>query len=169
MSHMTRHGRDERRSKVSHYWSSSRLFAIWRPILRESLPYFICARARRFMILRDSLFRGPLWTPPGGPHPERCPCAGQQILGISGHIKGHIMSKSFKKSRAARARNATRNGEKRDFAQGIAKSEGTVKMTYSIPDFLSRDEDNVTTDSLFGGPARETVYLRPDSERESIS
>ena len=79
------------------------------------------------------------------------------------------MSKSFKKSRAARARNATRNGEKRDFAQGIAKSEGTVKMTYSIPDFLSRDEDNVTTDSLFGGPARETVYLRPDSERESIS
>ena len=91
--------------------------------------------------------------------------AGQQNFGFS----GPRMSKSFKKSRAARARNAVKNGKNRDFAASNAKSEGPVKMTYSIPDFLSRDEANVTTDSLFGGPARETVYLRPGSERESIS
>ena len=41
-------------------------------------------------------------------------------------------------------------------------------MTYSIPDFWSRDEANVTTDSLFGGPARERVYLAGRLEGESI-
>ena len=107
---------------------------------------------------------------PSGAPPVRTPIlrdapAGQQIFGVS----GHRMSKSFKKSRAARARNATKNGKKRVFAPGNAKSEDPVKMTYSIPDFLSRNEANVTTDSLFSGPARETVYLRPGSERESIS
>ena len=44
-------------------------------------------------------------------------------------------------------------------------------MTYSIPDVLSRYKAKVTTDSLlvFGGPARQTVYSRLGSERESIS
>ena len=91
--------------------------------------------------------------------------AGQQNLGVL----GPRMSKSFEKSRAARARNATKTGKNANLAQDNAKSEDPAKMTDSIPDFLSRDEANVTRDSLFGGAARERVYLRPGSDRQSIS
>ena len=139
------------RTRSGKAWSRSSLFG---GRFRETV-YFPGLRPNP----RGSLFGGPSWTPPGRTPILRDSPAGQQTFGIS----GHGISKSFKKSRAARARNATKNGQKRDFAPSNAKREGPVKMTYSIPDFLSRHEANVTTDSLFGGPARESVYLRPGS------
>ena len=72
------------------------------------------------------------------------------------------------KNRAQRAPGMQRNPAKiANLAPGNAKNEGHAKTTYSIPDFLSRDKADVMTDSLFGAAARERVYLRPDSERES--
>ena len=50
--------------------------------------------------------------------------------------------KSFKKSRAARARTITGTGQNRDFAHDNGKSEDPAKMTYSIPDLLTRDTIN---------------------------
>ena len=37
----------------------------------------------------------------------------------------------------------TKTRQKQDLATDTAKSEDTAKMTYSIPDFLSRNEENL--------------------------
>ena len=53
------------------------------------------------------------------------------------------MTKSLKNSRAARAMKVPNNEPKQDLTLDYEKSEDPAKMTYSIPDFLSRNEVNL--------------------------
>ena len=48
----------------------------------------------------------------------------------------------LEKSRAARARTTAMAGKNRDLASDNEKSEDPAKMTYSIPDFVSRTAIN---------------------------
>ena len=45
----------------------------------------------------------------------------------------------LEKSRAARAKTTAMTGKNRDFAPDDGKDEDPAKVTYSIPDFVSRD------------------------------
>ena len=71
------------------------------------------------------------------PRPRREPHApaGQRFF----WILGRKISKSLKKSRAVRAQKTPET----DLAENEPKREDPAKMTYSIPDFLSRNEVNV--------------------------
>ena len=97
------------------------------------------------------------------------PILGQMPCGPAKFSDSRVPKPQILEEIARCARHDDYHGRRKSgFCAWQRENEDPAKMTYSIPDFLSRDEANVTTDSLFGGPARETVYLRPGSERESI-
>ena len=65
--------------------------------------------------------------------------AGQRFFGDFRCQKSDLL----KKSRAARATKTTMTSKNRDFATDDSKIEDPAKMTYSIPDFVSRNATNL--------------------------
>ena len=91
--------------------------------------------------------------------PEESPThlRGQRFFQISGAQKPKC--KSLKKSRAARAKSTIMTGKNRDSAVDNGKNEDPAKMTYSIPDFVSRNRTK--TQDFF-------QVLESDSTRSKI-